>query len=340
MRLTDEQALELFSGAPLPELCARAHEARCRHYPGDQASYLIMRIVSYTNVCVADCSYCAFYRRPQHPEGYVLSHEQIFAKIDALMARGGALVAMEGGFNPYLRIAHYEAMFRAVRDRYGFAVEIYGPTIVEVLFIARVSKITVEVALRRLWDAGLHWIPGGGAEILTNAWRARLSPKKYTVEEYLDGMRVAQRVGFGTTATMVIGFGEDAAARVEHLRHIRALQDETGGFASFLLWTYQSDHTALGGTRTTNEDYLRTVAVSRLYLDNIPIIRASFLTQHEGGVAALRAGAHDFDIALEDQVTQQAGTVIEQDVDRVLGWVRAAGIEPVKREVLTIKSAG
>lgn len=336
MHLSDEQALELFAHAPLPTLCAQAHEARCRYYPGHQASYIIMRIVSYTNVCVADCAYCAFYRRPKHPEGYVLSHEQIMAKIDALVSRGGALVAMEGGFNPYLRIDHYEAMFRAVRERYGDAVEIYGPTIVEVLFIARVSQLTPEVALRRLWDAGLRWIPGGGAEILTNGWRARLSPKKYTVEEYLDGMRLAQRLGFGTTATMVIGFGEDMPSRIEHLRHIRQLQDETGGFASFLLWTYQSDHTALGGTRTSNDDYLRTVALARLYLDNIPIIRASFLTQGEGGVAALRAGAHDFDIALEDQVTQHAGTILETDVERVLGWVDAAGLQPRRRAPLGI----
>ncbi len=331
MRLTDAHAAQLLTEAPLEDLCAQAHAVRSRYLPGDQASYIIMRIVSYTNVCVADCAYCAFYRRPNHPEGYVLSNEQIFAKIDELIACGGGLVAMEGGFNPYLRIEHYEQMFRAVRARYGAAIEIYGPTIVEVLFIARVSKITAEEALRRLQDAGLRWIPGGGAEILTNEWRKRLSPKKYTVEEYLDAMRLAQRLGFGTTATMVIGFSEDAAARVEHLRHIRELQDETGGFASFLLWTYQSDNTAFGGHVTSNDDYLRSVAVARLYLDNIPIIRASFLTQYDRGPAALRAGAHDFDIPLEDQVTQLAGAKIERKVDNVLAWVRTAGIEPVKR---------
>lgn len=331
-RLTEFEALELFQHAPLDELCARAHNRRCVEMPDNEATYTVMRIVSYTNVCVADCSYCAFYRRPKHPEGYVLSHEQIFKKIDDLLAVGGGLVAMEGGFNPYLHIDHYENMFREVRKKYGERIEIYGPTIVEILFIARVSKISAEECLRRLWDAGLHWIPGGGAEILTDEWRKKLSPKKYTVREYIDAMRLAQSIGFGTTATMVIGFGEDYAARVEHLRHLRELQDETGGFASFLLWTYQSDNTALGGERTTDEDYLRTVAVSRLYLDNIKVIRASFLTQNRQGPHALRAGAHDFDIALEDQVTQLAGARVEENVETVLDWVREAGITPVRRE--------
>ncbi|MBI2342928.1 MAG: radical SAM protein [Deltaproteobacteria bacterium] len=331
MRLTDADALELFHRAPLDELCARAHAVRGTFYPAHAASYTIMRIVSYTNICVADCLYCAFYRRPKHPEGYVLTHDAIFAKLDELVAAGGTLVAMEGGFNPHLHVEHYEAMFRAVRDRYGDVIEIYGPTIVEVLFIARISKISLEVALRRLYDAGLRWIPGGGAEILTDVWRRRLSPKKYTVAEYLDAMRMAQRLGFGTTATMVIGFGEECEARVEHLRHIRALQDETGGFASFLLWTYQSDNTALGGARTTQEDYLRTVAISRLYLDNLPMIRTSMLTQHRDGARALLAGAHDFDIPLEDQVTQLAGAIIENNINTVLGWVRSMGMTPMKR---------
>jgi cyclic dehypoxanthinyl futalosine synthase len=331
-RMTDGEALALFRGAPLDDICARAHAVRSQFLPGDEATYTIMRIVSYTNICVADCTYCAFYRRPNQPGGYTLSHEDIFAKIDELRDCDGGLVAMEGGFNPYLRVEDYEAMFHAVRDRYGDTIEIYGPTIVEILFIARVSKISPADVLRRLFDAGLYWIPGGGAEILTDTWRRKLSPKKYTVREYLDAMRLAQSLGFGTTATMVIGFGENAEARIEHLRHVRALQDETGGFASFLLWTYQSDNTSLGGNVTTNDDYLRTVAIARLYLDNIPVIRASFLTQHAAGPQALRAGAHDFDIPLEDQVTQLAGATIERNVEQVLQWVHDAGMTPIKRQ--------
>lgn len=331
MRLTDSQALLLAERAPLAELRQMAHAVRCRHYPPAQASYLIMRIVSYTNVCVADCSYCAFYRRPKHPEGYVLTHTQIFAKIDDLLAHGGSLVAMEGGFNPYLKIEHYGQMFRAVRDRYGDRIEIYGPTIVEAIFIARASHIPLDEALRRMQDAGLRWIPGGGAEILTDAWRATLSPKKYTVQEYLDGMRCAQSLGLGTTATMVIGFGETWIDRIEHLRHVRDLQDATGGFASFLLWTFQPDHTARGGTRLADNEYLRTIALARCYLDNIPIIRSSMLTQREGGAKALLYGAHDFDVPLEDQVTQLAGARIEQQTETVLDWVRKMGLEPVKR---------
>lgn len=334
-RLTDQEALNLWN-KDLASLCAQAHEARCLHYPDGRASYVIMRIVSYTNVCVADCSYCAFYRRPNDDEAYVLSQEKIFSKIDDLLAVGGSVVAMEGGFHPRLRIEHYEDLFRSIRKKYGDRIEIYGSTIVEVLFIARTSRISLEETLMRLKEAGLRWIPGGGAEILTDRWRARLSPKKYLVQDYLEGMELAQRLGLGTTATMVIGFGESPEDRIEHLRHLRDLQDKTGGFRSFLLWTYQPDHTALGGPRAENDDYLRTLAVSRLYLDNIPIIRASFLTQHDQGPLALKAGAQDFDIPLEDQVTQLAGAKIEEDVEKVLGWVREAGITPIKRDPFKI----
>ncbi|MBI2980798.1 MAG: radical SAM protein [Deltaproteobacteria bacterium] len=333
LRLTDQRALELWE-SPLQRLCQEAHEFRCRFYPDKKASYIIMRIVSYTNVCVADCSYCAFYRRPGNVEGYVLTEEEIFKKIDHLLAVGGSLVAMEGGFNPKLKIDHYERLFRAVRKKYGDRVEIYGPTIVEVIFIAKASRISPEEALVRLKESGLRWIPGGGAEILTDEWRKKLSPKKYSVKEYLGGIELAQRLGFGTTATMVIGFGESPKDRIEHLRHIRDLQEKTGGFSSFLLWSYQPDNTVLGGIRAENDDYLRMVAISRLYLGNIPVIRASVLTQGEGVAQALLSGAHDFDIPIEDQVTELAGARIERNVEKVLGWVRAAGVEPVKRSPL------
>ena len=331
-RITERQALDLFHKEPLENLKEKAHAARCQTLPSTQATYLIMRIVSVTNICVADCKYCAFYRRPGHTEGYVLTHNEIFKKIDALVERGGSLVAMEGGFNPALKIEHYENLFRAVRRRYGNTIEIYGPTAVEVLFIARNSKIAVDQTLGRLKESGLNWIPGGGAEILTPEWRHKLSPKKYSVEQYLETMEAAQKMGFGTTATMVIGFGEPFEARVEHLKKIRDLQDKTGGFVSFLCWTYQSENTALGGSVTSNEDYLKTIAISRLYLDNIKNIRASLLTQGESGAASLLYGADDFDIALEDQVTQKAGIQIEENIEKVLTWVKRQGLTPLKRE--------
>lgn len=331
-RLTDDEALILFQSAPLKDLQTMAHDRRCQVVSEKEATYIIMRIVSVTNICMANCKYCAFYRRPGDADGYTLSHEEIFKKIDELLARGGNLVAMEGGFNPALKIAHYENLFRAVRQRYGNRIEIYGPTSVEVLFIARNSKIPLTEALDRLKKSGLRWIPGGGAEILTPEWRKKLSPKKYSVEQYLETMETAQKTGFGTTGTMVIGFGEPHEARVEHLRRLRDLQDKTGGFASFLCWTYQSPNTELGGPITPNDDYLRTIAIARLYLDNIRRIRASVLTQGQGGILALRSGADDFDIALEDQVTQKAGTQIEDNVKRILTWVRQLGMTPVKRK--------
>jgi len=330
-RLHLSSALSLLGGDP-SQLQDQAHARRCEYLEAHKATYIIMRIVSYTNICVADCRYCAFYRRPQDPGGYVLSNEAIFKKIDDLLSAQGSLVAMEGGFHPKLKIDHYEELFRAVRTRYQENIEIYGPTIVEVIFIARSSRISLQEALERLYQAGLRWIPGGGAEILTEAWRKKLSPRKYSVQEYLEGMELAQKLGFGTTSTMVIGFGESWEDRLEHLEYLRKLQDRTAGFSSFLLWTYQSDHTALGGSRISNEEYLKAVAISRLYLDNVPVIRASFLTQGEEGPLALKWGASDFDIVLEDQVTQLAGASIESNVEKVLSWVRDAGIEPIKRE--------
>lgn len=332
-RISDAAALDLFENADLPTLQRLATEAKLRHHPtpATQASYVIMRIVSLTNVCVADCAYCAFYRHLGDKDAYILTHDQVFAKVDELVSRGGCMVAMEGGFHPKLKVEHYESLFRAMRERYGDRIEIYGPTIVEAIWIAKSSKLSLEDCLKRLMAAGLRWIPGGGAEILTDEWRKKLSPNKYSVAEYIDGMRTAQRIGMGTTATMVIGFGEPYEARVEHLRHVRELQDETGKFASFLLWTYQSQNTALGGAVTSNDDYLRTVAITRLYLDNVPHLRASVLTQHENGPEALLYGANDFDIPLEDQVTQLAGAAIEGNIDRVLGWVRTRNLIPTPR---------
>jgi cyclic dehypoxanthinyl futalosine synthase len=335
-RLSFNEALQLYKHATTEELTKAAHAERSHHVSGDQARYIIMRIVSYTNICVADCSYCAFYRKPGHNEGYVLSHETILEKIQNLLDRGGSLVAMEGGFNPQLKIDHYESMFYAVRQTFGDRIEIYGPTGVEVLFIARNSKIPLHEAYARLKDSGLRWIPGGGAEILTPEWRKKLSPKKYSVDQYFMAMHEAQKAGFGTTSTMVIGFGEPLEARIEHLDRIRQAQDAHPGFASFLCWTYQNQNTSLGGTLTSQEDYLRTIAISRLYLDNIPTIRASMLTQGPLGAQALRGGADDFDIALEDQVTQKAGVTIDDNIERVLGYVHAAGLNPVKRRPFAI----
>ncbi|MDO8644872.1 MAG: radical SAM protein [bacterium] len=335
-RISPQEAIELFN-QPLSEIKALAHERRCQILPQNEATYLIMRIVSLTNVCVADCSYCAFYRKPGDPEGYVLTQGQIFEKVDELLAKGGKLVAMEGGFNPDLRIEHYEKLFSAMRKRYGEKIEIYGLTSVEILYVAKRSRLSLEEALKRLHASGLRWIPGGGAEVLTPGWRKLLSPKKYSVEQYFEIMEAGLKAGFGITSTMVIGFGEDAIARVEHLKRVRDFQDRTGGFKSFLCWTYQPANTALGGTVISNEEYLKTIAVARLFLDNIPHIRASILTQGEGAVAALHGGADDFDIPLEDQVTQQAGAKIEPNISKVLGWVEKTGLKPVAREPWPVK---
>jgi cyclic dehypoxanthinyl futalosine synthase len=290
-----------------------------------------MRIINYTNICVAQCDYCAFYRLPKSPEGYLLTHQAIFDKIDELLSVGGHLIGFNGGFNPKLTIDYYEELFGAIRRKYSDRLEFYALTVVELLYIARVSRIPVKEAVRILRDAGVRWIKGGGAEILADSFRQRHSPQKYTVAEYLDAQRDIIAGGIRTTGTMVIGFDESLEERLEHLEALRQFQDETDALVSFLVWTYKPYHTELGGIEIATTDYLRHLALCRIYLDNIKHIRTSVLTQNANALRGLRYGADDFDIPWEDEVTQSAGAVIEQDVERVLDYARVEGFHPERR---------
>jgi cyclic dehypoxanthinyl futalosine synthase len=329
-RIGTDEARWLWRNAPDEDLKRLAQIVRGRYHAPDAATYLIMRIVNYTNVCVARCDYCAFYRLPKDPDTYVLPREAVFAKIDELIEAGGDLVGFNGGFHPGLKIDYYADLFSSIRRRYGDRIEFYALTIVEFLYIARVSRIGNAEALRILKEAGVRWITGGGAEILADTFRRRHSPFKYTVREYFDAQRDILSAGLKTTATMVIGFDESLEERLEHLEAARAFQDETGGLFSFLCWTYKPYHTALGGEEISSGEYLRHLALCRIYLDNVRHLRTSVLTQNANALVGLQYGANDFDVPLEDEVTQKAGAVIE-DVERVLGYARNAGYEPVYR---------
>ena len=247
------------------------------------------------------------------------------------------LAAFNGGFNPHLPLDYYCGLFSAIRHRYGDTLEFYALTIAEFLYLADHAKLSYAEAAARFKAAGVRWITGGGSEILTEDFRRRHSKFKYTVAEYFAAQRAILEAGLKTTATMVIGFDESINERIEHLERTRAFQDQVvginGGLASFLCWTYKPYFTQLGGIEVTTQEYLRHLALSRIYLDNIPRIRTSVLTQNQGALDGLRYGADDFDLPIEDEVTQKAGATISLDFERLLDHARKLGFTPEYRHV-------
>jgi cyclic dehypoxanthinyl futalosine synthase len=324
-RIGVDEARALWVDASDEELKRLAQGVRARWHEPDRATYMVMRIINYTNVCVAQCDYCAFYVLPNQDGGYVLSREDVFAKIDELVEFGGDLVAFNGGFNPRLPLDYYCDLFASVRERYGDRVEFYALTIAEFVFLADRAGLSYADAAARLRDAGVHWVTGGGSEILTEDFRARHAKWKYTVADYFEAQRAIVESGMKTTATMVIGFDETLDERLEHLQRTRDFQDETGGLFSFLCWTYKPYGTAFGGREIAPREYWRHIALSRIFLDNIPHIRTSVLTQNEDAFRALDYGADDFDLPIEDEVTQKAGATIDLDLEGLLAIPRSLG---------------
>ena len=317
-RITTAEAATLWRHAPDEELQRLAGLVRARYHEPDRATYMVMRIINYTNVCVAQCDYCAFYVLPNQSGGYVLSREDVFAKIDELLEVGGDLVGFNGGFNPKLPLDYYCDLFASVRERYGERVEFYALTVAEFVFLADRAGLSYAEAAARLRDAGVHWVTGGGSEILTEDFRARHAKFKYTVADYFEAQKAIVDAGLRTTATMVIGFDETLDERLEHLQRTRDFQDETGGLFSFLCWTYKPYGTAFGGREIEPREYWRHIALSRIFLDNVAHIRTSVLTQNEEAFRALDYGADDFDLPIEDEVTQKAGARIELDLEALL----------------------
>jgi cyclic dehypoxanthinyl futalosine synthase len=324
-RISVDEARQLWLHASDEELKRLAGDVRARYHDPKRATYMVMRIINYTNVCVAQCDYCAFYVLPNRPGGYVLSREDVFAKIDELLEVGGDLVGFNGGFNPKLPLDYYCDLFSAVRERYGERVEFYALTIAEFVFLADRAGLSYAEAAVRLQDAGVYWITGGGSEILTEDFRRRHAKWKYTVREYFEAQRAIVESGMKTTATMVIGFDETLDERLEHLQRTRDFQDETGGLFSFLCWTYKPYGTAFGGTEISAREYRRHIALSRIFLDNVKHMRTSVLTQNEDAFQALDFGADDFDLPIEDEVTQKAGARIDLDLESLLEVPRSLG---------------
>ncbi len=338
-RIERSEARWLWKNASNDELQQLATEVRDRFHPRNACTYMIMRIINYTNVCVAQCNYCAFYRLPGQAGGYVMAQDEVFAKLDELLALGGDLAAFNGGFNPHLPLSYYCDLFRDIRERYGNRLEFYALTIAEFMYLADHARLTHAEAAEQFKAAGVRWITGGGSEILTEDFRRRHSKFKYTVAEYFEAQRAIINAGMKTTATMVIGFDETLEERLEHLERTRQFQDETGGLASFLCWTYKPYFTQIGGIEIQTAEYLRHLALSRIYLDNIPHIRTSVLTQNERALEGLRYGADDFDLPIEDEVTQKAGATISLNFGRILDVVHALGFEATYRHVSRASSA-
>jgi cyclic dehypoxanthinyl futalosine synthase len=326
-RISVDEARALWESASDEELKRLAQVVRDRYHEPNRATYMVMRIVNYTNVCVAQCDYCAFYVLPNQEGGYVLSREEVFAKIDELVEVGGDLVAFNGGFNPRLPLDFYCDLFAAVRARYGDRVEFYALTIAEFVFLADRAGLSYADAAARLRDAGVHWITGGGSEILTEDFRSRHAKWKYTVADYFEAQRAIVEAGLQTTATMVIGFDETLDERLEHLQRTRDFQDEVGGLFSFLCWTYKPYGTTFGGREIAPREYWRHIALSRIFLDNVKHIRTSVLTLNEEAFRALDFGADDFDLPIEDEVTQKAGARIDLDLEALLAIPRRLGYE-------------
>lgn len=345
-RLTVDDARRLFAHPNVAELSMLAHEVRMRKHPEPVVTYNVGRNINYTNVCWVRCDFCAFYRPPGSDEGYTLPHDEIFAKIDELVAFGGHEpksneILMQGGLNPKLRLDYYEDLLSSIRDRYP-SVQLHCLSATEIIYIAHLSKLSLEETIRRLRDAGLDSIPGAGAEILVDEVRDVIGFRKDRTDEWLDVHRAAHGLGMRTTATMMYGHVESVENRLEHLRLLRELQDETGGFTAFIAWNFQPDETDLGadsarwnGVKASGFDHLRTVAVSRLFLDNFDHFQASWVTQGPRiAQVSLRCGIDDFgSTMLEENVVSAAGTshTNEMDLANMERLIRDAGFDPVRR---------
>jgi cyclic dehypoxanthinyl futalosine synthase len=334
-RVSADEALALYVHAPTQVLGRLADDIRMRKHPDRTVTYIIDRNVNYTNVCVAKCNFCAFYRDVGSSEGYVLSFDEIFRKIDETVEVGGVQLLLQGGHNPDLPLTWYEDLFRAVKSRYpDFKLHALSPP--EVIHLSRLSQLAVPDVVDRLIAAGLDSIPGGGAEVLVDRVRRLLHCYgKATADEWLDVMRHAHRRGLRTTATMMYGTVETLEERIEHLMRLRELQDETGGFTAFITWSFQPEHTELGGMEATGVDYLRTLALARIVLDNFDNLQASWVTQGgKVGQLSLAYGANDMgSVMIEENVVRAAGAAYCMDEIEIVRNVEDAGFTPKRRNM-------
>jgi cyclic dehypoxanthinyl futalosine synthase len=335
--ITREEALDLFRSDDLIGIGMAADAVRRKLHPEGVATYIIDRNINYTNFCTEYCSFCAFYRPMGHAEGYVLPKEVIFEKIQETIDLGGTGILMQGGLNPDLKIEWYEDLLRSIKRR--FQIHLHCFSAPEITCIAEVSGLSLHDTIARLRDAGLDSIPGGGAEILDDGVRHRISRLKCNTQEWIEVHRTAHALGMRTTATMMFGCGETLEQRMNHLEIIRRIQEDTGGFTAFIPWTFQRENTSLGRfvkEEATAVEYLKTLAISRIYLDNVLNVQSSWVTQGlKTCQLGLRFGGNDVgSIMIEENVVSAAGAHHRASEEELRRIIRNAGFVPKQRDTL------
>jgi len=334
-RLTCEDALTLLESSELSAIGKAAHEVSLRMHPEPFRTYNIDRNINYTNICTAVCDFCAFYRTPKSEEGYVLERSVLLEKIRETVELGGNQILLQGGLHPNFKLEWYEEMLQDIKKHFP-EINIHGFSPPELHHFTKVNKRSIETVLERLKAAGLGSIPGGGAEILVDRVRGAITRGKVMTDDWLNVMRVWHRMGGNSSATMMFGHAETLAERVEHLDRLRALQDETHGFTAFICWTFQPDNTQMSHIPPAGSfEYLKTQAVARLFLDNIPNIQSSWVTQGlKIGQLALLFGANDMgSLMLEENVVAEAGTVHFLTLDQIRDAISELGFTPRQRTV-------
>jgi cyclic dehypoxanthinyl futalosine synthase len=334
-RLTPEEGVAILRSHDLPSIGAAADAVTKRLHPESFRTYNIDRNINYTNACTAVCDFCAFYRPPDHPEVYVLPIETLLKKIEETVELGGDQILLQGGLHPKLPMEWYEDMLRTIKQRFP-QVNVHGFSPPEIHHFTKIAKQPLKTVLERLKAAGLGSLPGGGGEILVDRVRNEITRGKVLTDDWLNVMRVWHELGGKSTATMMFGHVETLEERIEHFERVRQLQDETGGFTAFISWTFQPNNTDMAHIPPAGAfEYLKTQAVSRLYLDNIPNIQSSWVTQGEKvGQLALAFGANDMgSLMIEENVVSQAGTVHHLSLDAIRRCITSAGYIPRQRNV-------
>ena len=332
-RLNPEEARELYQHADFHMLGYLAHQVRLRKHPEPQVTYVVDRNINYTNICVCGCRFCAFFRAPGQPGGYLLTRDELAKKIEETLALGGTQILLQGGHHPDLPLSFYEDMLRFIKARFPIHVHAFSPP--EIIHFRNLEKSAIGLVISRLRAAGLDSIPGGGAEILVDSVRRRVSPNKCSAKDWLQVMEEAHNQGLRTTATMMFGHEEEPQQRLQHLLALRALQDRTGGFTAFIPWPFQPQNTAIQRAPETAVAYLRLLAVARLVLDNFANIQASWVTMGPAvAQLALRFGANDFgSTMIEENVVAAAGVHFRLSREEIKRLIRDAGFEPQQRNM-------
>ena len=331
-RLSTADALCLFHEADLADLGGLAHSYRLFLHPEPIVTYVVDRNINYTNICVSECLFCAYHRDKEHPEAFILSKETLSSKIEETLSLGGTQILLQGGMHPGLNLDYYLDLLGFIKNHFRIHIHGFSPT--EIAFIATQSGTSITETLNRLVEAGLDSIPGGGAEILVDEVRKKISPKKCSAQQWLEVMRCAHRIGLRTTATMMFGHVESPEDIVSHLDKLRDLQDETGGFTAFIPWTFQPENTRIRVPVATAAEYLRVLALSRLFLDNIANLQASWVTQGDKiAQAALIFGANDLgSTMIEENVVAAAGVRFRLPKNEMVRLIETAGYRAVQRD--------